>query len=135
LREGLTYLISSPLRGEDEGGGDLKNNIKFAKNLRKNVTDTEKYLWKYLRGNQLEGFKFRRQQAIGKYIIDFVNLERKIIIELDGGQDLENKEDQLRDRWLEEQGYEVLRFWDNEVFNNIEGVLEFIRKKLFSPSP
>ena len=113
----------------------MKNkNIKFAKNLRKNVTDTEKYLWKFLRGNQLEGFKFRRQQPIGKYIIDFVNLERKIIIELDGGQDLENKEDQLRDRWLEEQGYEVLRFWDNEVFMNIEGVLEFIRKKLFSPS-
>ena len=113
----------------------MKNkNIKFAKNLRKNVTDTEKYLWKYLRENQLEGFKFRRQQPIGKYIIDFVNLERKIIIELDGGQDLENKEDQLRDRWLEEQGYEVLRFWDNEVFMNIEGVLEFIRKKLFSPS-
>ena len=116
-------------------GVKLKNNIKFAKNLRKNVTDTEKYLWKFLRGNQLEGFKFRRQQPIGKYIIDFVNLERKIIIELDGGQDLENKEDQLRDRWLEEQGYEVLRFWDNEVFMNIEGVLEFIRKKLLSPSP
>ena len=133
--EGLTYLISSPLRGEDEGGGDLKNNIKFAKNLRKNVTDTEKYLWKYLRVNQLEGFKFRRQQPIGKYIIDFVNLERKIIIELDGGQHLENKKDKLRDRWLKEQGYEILRFWDNEVFDNIEGVLELIREKLLSPSP
>jgi very-short-patch-repair endonuclease len=72
---------------------------------------------------------------IGKYIIDFVNLERKIIIELDGGQHLENKEDKLRDRWLEEQGYEVLRFWDNEVIKNIEGVLEFIREKLLSPSP
>jgi len=114
----------------------LKNkNIKFAKNLRKNTTDTEKYLWKYLRGNQLEGFKFRRQQPIGKYIIDFVNLERKIIIELDGGQHLQNKKDKIRDSWLEEQGYEVLRFWDNEVFYNIEGVLEFIRGKLLSPSP
>ena len=119
-----------------KAGVKLNNkNIKFAKNLRKNATDTEKYLWKYLKGNQLEGFKFRRQQPIGKYIIDFVNLERKIIIELDGGQHLENKEDELRDRWLEEQGYEVLRFWDNEVFNNIEGVLEFIRIKLLSPSP
>jgi len=124
------------LRGEDKGGGELKNkNIKFAKNLRKNTTDTEKYLWKYLRGNQLEGFKFRRQQPIGKYIIDFVNLERKIIIELDGGQHLQNKKDKIRDSWLEEQGYEVLRFWDNEVFYNIEGVLEFIRGKLLSPSP
>jgi very-short-patch-repair endonuclease len=62
------------------------NNIKIAKNLRKNVTNTEKYLWKYLKGNQLEGYKFRRQHPIGKYIVDFVNLERKIIIELDGGQ-------------------------------------------------
>ena len=111
------------------------NNIKIAKNLRKNVTDTEKYLWKYLKGNQLEGFKFRRQHPIGKYIVDFVNTERRIIIELDGGQHLENKKDKLRDRWLEEQGYEVLRFWDNEVLNNVEGVLEFIREKLSSPSP
>ena len=94
------------------------NNIKIAKNLRKNVTDTEKYLWKHLRGKKLEGYKFCRQHPIGKYIVDFVNLERKIIIELDGGQHLENKKDKLRDRWLEEQGYEILRFWDNEVFNS-----------------
>lgn len=114
----------------------MKNkNLEFAKNLRKNSTDTEKYLWKYLRGRQLEGFKFRRQQPIGKYIVDFINLERKIIIEVDGGQHLENKKDKLRDRWLEEQGYEVLRFWDNEVFNNIEGALGVIREKLLSPSP
>jgi very-short-patch-repair endonuclease len=111
------------------------NNIKYAKNLRKNVTDTEKYLWKHLRGKKLEGYKFRRQHPIGKYIVDFVNLERKIIIELDGGQHLENKKDKLRDIWLEEQGYEILRFWDNEVFNNVEGVLEVIREKLLSPSP
>ena len=117
-------------------GVKLKNkNINFAKNLRKNTTNTEKYLWKCLRGNQLEGFKFRRQQQIWKYIVDFVNLERKIIIELDGGQHLENKKDKLRDKWLEEQGYEMLRFWDNEVFNNIEGILEFIREKLLSLSP
>jgi very-short-patch-repair endonuclease len=111
------------------------NNIKFAKNLRKNVTNTEKYLWKHLRGNQIEGYKFRRQHPIGKYIVDFVNLERKIIIELDGGQHLENKKDKLRDKWLEEQGYEILRFWDNDVFNNIEGVLEVVKEKLLSPSP
>lgn len=108
---------------------------EIAQKLRKNSTDTEKYLWKYLRGRQLEGFKFRRQQPIGKYIVDFINLERKIIIEVDGGQHLENKKDKLRDRWLEEQGYEVLRFWDNEVFNNIEGALGVIREKLLSPSP
>ena len=63
---------------------DKKN--KIAQKLRNNSTDTEKYLWKYLRGRQLEGFKFRRQHPIAKYIVDFINLERKIIIEVDGGQ-------------------------------------------------
>jgi very-short-patch-repair endonuclease len=112
-----------------------RNKITIAKKLRINSTDTEKYLWKYLRGKQLTGFKFRRQHPIGRYIVDFVNLERKIIIEVDGGQHLENKKDKLRDRWLEEQGYEVLRFWDNEVLTNVEGVLEVIREKILSPSP
>ena len=112
-----------------------RNTIAVAKKFRINSTDTEKYLWKYLRGKQHEGFKFRRQHPIGKYIVDFINLERKIIIEVDGGQHLKNKKDKLRDIWLKEQGYEVLRFWDNEVLTNIEGVLELIREKLSSPSP
>ena len=112
-----------------------RNKIAIAQKLRNNSTDTEKYLWKYLRGRQLEEFKFRRQHPIGKYIVDFINLERKIIIEVDGGQHSENKKDKLRDKWLEEKGYEVLRFWDNEVFTNIEGVIESIRKKLYPPSP
>jgi very-short-patch-repair endonuclease len=107
----------------------------IAQELRKKSTDTEKYLWKYLRGKQLEGFKFRRQHPFGRYIVDFINLERKIIIEVDGGQHLENKKDKLRDKWLKEQGYEVLRFWDNEVLTNIKSVLEVIRGKLLSPSP
>ena len=112
-----------------------RNKIAIAQKLRNNSTDTEKYLWKYLRGRQLEEFKFRRQHPIGKYIVDFINLERKIIIEVDGGQHSENKKDKLRDKWLEEKGYEVLRFWNNEVFTNIEGVIESIRKKLYSSSP
>ena len=112
-----------------------RNKIAIAQKLRNNSTDTEKYLWKYLRGRQLEEFKFRRQHPIGKYIVDFINLERKIIIEVDGGQHSENKKDKLRDKWLTEKGYEVLRFWDNEVLTNIEGVIESIRNKLYSPSP
>lgn len=117
-------------------GVKLENKKKgIAQKLRKNSTDTEKYLWKYLRGKQLEGFKFRRQHPFGRYIVDFINLERKIIIEVDGGQHLENKKDKLRDKWLKEQGYEVLRFWDNEVLTNIKSVLEVIRGKLLSPSP
>lgn len=114
---------------------EKRNKIAIAQKLRKNSTDTEKYLWKYLRGKQLEGFNFRRQHPFGRYIVDFVNLERKIIIEVDGGQHLENKKDKLRDKWLKEQGYEVLRFWDNEVLTNIKSVLEVIRGKLLSPSP
>ena len=112
-----------------------RNKITFAKKLRINSTDTEKYLGKYLRIRQLEGFKFRRQHSIGKYIVDFINLERKIIIEVDGGQHLENKKDKLRDKWLEEQGYEVLGFWDNEVLTNVEGVVESIRKRFYPPHP
>ena len=112
-----------------------RNKITIAKKLRINSTDTEKYLWKYLRGKQLTGFKFRRQHTIGRYIVDFVNLERRIIIELDGGQHLENKKDKLRDKWLKERGYDVLRFWDNEVLMNVEGVLEVIKEKISSPSP
>ncbi len=103
--------------------------------LRKNSADVEKRLWQKIRSRQLEGFKFRRQQPIGNFIVDFVNLENRIIIELDGGQHaLEKEKDAKRDKWLQGEGFEVMRFWDNEVVENIDGVLEVIRKKLLSPS-
>ena len=97
-----------------------------ARDLRNNTTDTEKLLWK-----QLEGHKFRRQQRIGKFIVDFVCLEKKLVIELDGGQHIEQRErDTERDHWLSVEGYRVVRFWNNEVFQNLEGVLEEIRRQL-----
>jgi len=100
----------------------------IAKNLRKNNTDVERLLWKYLRARQLEGIKFRRQQPIGKYIVDFVSFEQKIIVEIDGGQHSVGKDrDNERDNWLGVQGFKVLRFWNNEILENIEGVLEVIR--------
>ena len=78
----------------------------------------------------MEGMKFRRQQPIENFIVDFVSFEKRIVIELDGGQHAKNKEkDNKRDRLLTENGFIVLRFWDNEVFDNIEGVLEVIRQK------
>ena len=96
----------------------------FAKDLRKNSTDTERALWKYLRAKRFEGLKFRRQEPIGKYIVDFVCFERRVIIECDGGQHaLQTERDEERDRWFENQGYRVLRFWDNDVLKNSEGVL------------
>jgi very-short-patch-repair endonuclease len=111
----------------------------LAKTLRKASTDVERLLWSRLRAGRFENMKFRRQHPIGKYIVDFVCLERKLVIELDGGQHAlpdEILKDTQRDAWLEKEGYTVVRFWDNEVLKNMDGVLEAIRGKLKkSPSP
>jgi len=112
-----------------------------ARTLRKNPTDVEKLLWRRLRMWQLDGYKFRRQQPLGNYIVDFVCLEEKLIVELDGGQHAEQSDyDAERDGWLREQGFVVLRFWNNEVLDNLEGVTEKIYQSLkntpfLSPSP
>jgi len=101
--------------------------IQLAKNLRKRSTDAEKLLWKYLRAKRLLGLKFKPQQPKGMYIIDFVCFEKKLVIELDGGQHAINLEkDKIRDFWLEEQGFRVLHIWDSDVFSNIQGVLDMI---------
>ena len=114
-----------------------KKPVKAAINLRKNSTEVERFLWSYLRRSQLEGFKFRRQQPLGKYIVDFVNFRKKIVIEVDGGQHaIKRVKDRERDKWLRKEGFEILRFWDNEVLENIEGVLKVVRDKLLlSPHP
>jgi len=108
---------------------------QLAKNLRANQTDAEKLLWRYLRSKQLESTKFRRQQPIGDYIVDFVSLDKKLIIELDGGQHSTNAEkDQQKDKWLSKQGFKVLRFWNNDVIKNTKGVLAAIMEDI-TPSP
>jgi len=104
-----------------------------ARQLRKTMTDAEKLLWNKLKGRQL-GVKFRRQQPIGRFIVDFVSFESRLIVEVDGGQHFENKRDKERDEWLRKQGFKVIRFWNMDVLANIEGVLEVIRRSL-SPSP
>jgi len=102
-----------------------------AKALRNNMTDAEKRLWIELRRRRLLGCKFRRQQPLGSYIVDFVCLSERLIIELDGGQHArELAYDRCRDHWLTEQGFTVLRFWNNNVFENIEGVLQRITDEL-----
>jgi very-short-patch-repair endonuclease len=106
-----------------------------AKRLRKDSTDAERHLWRHLRDRQIEGFKFRRQQPIGRYVVDFVSLERKLIVEVDGGQHSLDPGDKIRDAWLRAEGYSVLRFWNNQVFINLEGVLESIRDALLAPHP
>ena len=100
----------------------------IARNLRKQSTEAENLLWRHLRARRLEGLKFRRQQPIGNYIADFVCFEKRIIVEVDGGQHAMGKEkDKKRDKWFRERGFRVLRFWNNEVFRNTSGVLEIIR--------
>ncbi|OGT17891.1 MAG: DNA (cytosine-5-)-methyltransferase [Gallionellales bacterium RIFOXYB12_FULL_54_9] len=111
-----------------------------AKALRHNQTDAEQKLWYRLRAHRFMGRKFKRQKPIGRYVVDFVCLEEKLVIELDGSQHFENIDyDKERDSWLRNHGYTVLRFWDNEMLNEMDGVLERIRlallQKTLSPSP
>ena len=113
----------------------VKGLTDVARRLRKHSTDTEGHLWRYLRDRQTEGFKFRCQQPVGSYVVDFVNFEKKVVIELDGGQHALHSGDGIRDEWLRGEGYKVLRFWDNHVFSSLEGVLETIRGALLTPHP
>ena len=98
-----------------------------AKELRNNPPEAERILWQHLRLRQLGGYKFRRQQPLGNYVVDLVCLEIRLIVEVDGGQhNSQHSYDEGRDAWLERQGFRVLRFWNNEILQNIEGVKEAI---------
>jgi very-short-patch-repair endonuclease len=97
-----------------------------ARKLRKNLTEAEQRLWRSLRLRQVAGVKFRRQQPVGPFIVDFVCFELRLIVEVDGGQHSENAYDESRSRWLETQGYAVVRFWNNEVLANTDAVLRSI---------
>ena len=95
------------------------------------MTDAEKHLWRHLRQRQLNGCKFRRQQPIGNYIVDFVCFEQRLIIELDGSQHAEQIDyDTKRDARLKSQGYRILRFWNNQVLQETEAVKEVIMEAL-----
>lgn len=107
-----------------------------AKEMRNNPTTAEAILWQYLRKSQLNGLKFRRQQPIGKYIVDFLCCSEKLIIELDGGQHCEQAYyDNLRDKFLMDEGYKVIRIWNNNIYDNIEGVMEYLNNQTKSPTP
>ena len=102
-----------------------------ARQLRKNMTDAEKILWRHLRLKQMESYKFRRQCPIGSYIVDFVCFKRKLIIELDGSQHLDQIiYDEKRTKWFEGEGFRILRFWNSQVLNNTESVLNTILNSL-----
>jgi very-short-patch-repair endonuclease len=99
------------------------------------MTDAELHLWFRLRGNQIAGHRFRRQVPMGRHIVDFVCLKARLVIEVDGGQHAEDvARDAERRTWLESQGFRVLRFWNSDVLQRTDGVLESIRASL-SPRP
>jgi very-short-patch-repair endonuclease len=105
---------------------------RFARSLRKSSTETEKLLWGRIRNRQL-GVKFKRQEPIGEYVVDFVCYEKKVIIELDGGQHMESTKDAERDRSFAANGCRVLRFWDSDIWKNREGVIQVIMREIGEP--
>lgn len=109
--------------------------LHHTRRMRAEATDAERALWRELRAGRLAEFRFRRQQPLGNYIVDFVCFESKLVIEVDGGQhDEQHNYDARRDAWLAGQGFRVLRFWNNEAMGNPEGVMATILAAL-SPSP
>ena len=107
----------------------------FTKALRQNLTDAELLLWRHLRGHRLAGQKFCRQQPLGPYVVDFIHFGAKLIVEADGGQHNASEGDAVRDAWLRQQGFRILRFWNNEILHNPEGVLTRILEALAEPAP
>jgi very-short-patch-repair endonuclease len=111
-----------------------KANLKdLARQLRQNLTDSERVLWSRLRGKQLSGVQFYRQKPLGYYIVDFYAPQAKLVVEVDGSQHLEGHqadEDRLRDQYLESVGLRVLRFHSREVLAETEAVLEGIHKAM-----
>jgi very-short-patch-repair endonuclease len=106
---------------------DLPKSAKTrARALRRLATEPEKALWQLLRDRRLQGVKFRRQVPIGRYIVDFLCIEHHLVIEADGSQHAESAHDQKRDAWLREEGYVVLRFWNDAVLKERQSVLDTI---------
>jgi very-short-patch-repair endonuclease len=110
-------------------------NIHFAKALRTNQTDAEHKVWYVLRAGRMMNYKFKRQVPIADFIVDFVCFEQKLIVEIDGGQHIESIKDLARDAELNAQGFKVLRFWNNEIIDNFEGVLTVILQHLQTTTP
>jgi primosomal protein N' (replication factor Y) len=102
----------------------------MARDLRRHMTDAERLLWYFLRAKRFAGCKFRRQHPIGPFIADFACVEHRLVIEADGGQHSERASDERRTRWLENAGWRVMRFWNDDIMRRTEDVLEEIRKAI-----
>ena len=113
--------------------GYAQRNAPLARGLRRRMTDAEQKLWRHLRNDQL-GARFYRQKPLGPYIVDFYSFQARLVIELDGGQHLDDpsisKQDKLRDAWLHSKGLKVLRFDDRQVLTETQSVMEVIFKEV-----
>ena len=115
--------------------GYSRETLNRAKQLRGEPTDAESRLWSKLRAGRLAGAKFRRQQPIGRFVVDFVCQDRRLIVEADGGQHADNEADKRRTAYLESKGYRLLRFWNNDILADTDAVLLAILEALKSPLP
>lgn len=126
-------VCSSPSPLRERAGVRANITKQLSKNLRKNQTDAEIKMWRHLKNRNLAGFKFRRQCPIGPYIVDFVCLEKMLIVEIDGGQHaIQIQKDARRTKNLEMRGFSVMRFWNNEVLAGMDSVLNAILMSLVS---
>lgn len=129
----------SPLAGEgaerrrrEAGEGVLKTR---ARSLRANITDAERKLWFALRDRRFAQYKFRRQVPVGPFIADFVCYDARVVVEVDGGQHSGSGGDMRRDQWLAENKFQTLRFWNNDVLSNLDGVLTVVLNALEEATP
>jgi very-short-patch-repair endonuclease len=136
LRRPTSSRPPSPARGEGNESAAPeafpRNAVTRARELRSRMTDAERKLWFALRDRRFATFKFRRQVPIGRYIADFICFESRLIIEVDGGQHADSTTDGERDRWFAANNFVVLRFWNNDVLSNLEGVLLSLLETLHS---
>lgn len=127
------YESPPPKGGRDREGGQTNQSprrwadetaLKRGRHLRRDMTDAERTLWFRLRGRRLEGYRFRKQVPLGHYVADFACMAPRLVVEVDGGQHASQIErDETRTEWLQSQGFKVLRFWNHEVSENLDGVL------------
>jgi len=118
-----------------DNGSATSAPVARARSLRANITNAERKLWYALRDRRFAGYKFRRQVPVGPYIADFVCYSARLVIEIDGGQHADSARDARRDRWFARNGFRVLRFWNNEVLQNLEGVWTLIFEAVQQATP
>lgn len=138
-------MLSSPPAGEEGARreavgrrGGQRSLLELSKRNRKNPTDAERKLWSILRSHRLQGWKFKRQEQVGDFIVDFICFRARLIVEADGSQHVESVEDLKRTAWLEDQGFHVIRFWNDDILLNPDAVATEILAALpplSNPSP